>query len=83
MDVSELRALDDAALRKQLDDLYHELFNLRFQRAAGQMPNFNRLTQVRRDLARVKTVMRERTHAPQAARRDAPGGVSSQEPKTQ
>ncbi len=76
MDVSELRAMDDAALKKQLDDLYHELFNLRFQRAAGQMPNFNRLTQVRRDLARVKTVMRERAHASQAAQ-------SAQETKTQ
>lgn len=83
MDASELRALDDAALKKQLDDLYHELFNLRFQRAAGQMPNFNRLTQVRRDLARVKTVIRERAHALPAASRDAPRGPSTQEPKTQ
>lgn len=76
MDASELRAMDDATLKKQLDDLYHELFNLRFQRAAGQMPNFNRLTQVRRDLARVKTVMRERAHVPPAAK-------SAQETKTQ
>ncbi len=60
MNAAELRAMDDNALKKQLDDLYHELFKLRFQRAAGQMPNFNRLTQVRRDIARVKTVMRER-----------------------
>jgi large subunit ribosomal protein L29 len=52
--------MDDAALRKQLDDLYQELFNLRFQRAAGQQPNFNRLGEVKRDIARVKTVLRER-----------------------
>ncbi len=56
----ELRAANDAELKKQLDDLYHELFNLRFQRTAGQMPNTNRLKEVRRDIARVKTVMRER-----------------------
>jgi large subunit ribosomal protein L29 len=60
MNATQLKTMDDAALKKQLDDLYHELFNLRFQRAAGQMPNFNRLTQVKRDIARVKTVLRER-----------------------
>ncbi len=56
----ELRGATDADLQKQLDDLYHELFNLRFQRTAGQMPNTNRLKEVRRDIARVKTVVRER-----------------------
>lgn len=55
----ELRAANDVDLQKQLDDLYHELFNLRFQRTAGQMPNTNRLREVRRDIARVKTIMRE------------------------
>jgi large subunit ribosomal protein L29 len=60
MDAAQLRALDDAALRKQLDDLYQENFNLRFQRAAGQLPNLNRLREVRREIARVKTVLRER-----------------------
>ncbi len=63
MQISELRAMDNASLKKQLDDLEHEMFNLRFQRAAGQLPNFNRLSQVRRDIARVKTLMREREHA--------------------
>ncbi|MBI4786772.1 MAG: 50S ribosomal protein L29 [Chloroflexi bacterium] len=60
---AELRAMDDTALKKQLDDLYHEMFNLRFQRAAGQLPNFNRLKEVRYDIARVKTVVRERDMA--------------------
>ncbi len=60
MKAAELKAMDDASLKKQLDDLYHELFNLKFQRAAGQMPNFNRLTHVRRDIARVKTIIGER-----------------------
>jgi large subunit ribosomal protein L29 len=66
MNATQLRTMDDAALKKQLDDLYHELFNLRFQRAAGQMPNFNRLTQVKRDIARVQTVLRERVGAEEA-----------------
>jgi len=63
MNATQLRTLDDAALKKQLDDLYHELFNLRFQRAAKQLPNVNRLTQVKRDIARIKTILRERAGA--------------------
>ncbi len=58
--LAELRTAPDAELQKQLDDLYHELFNLRFQRTAGQMPNTNRLKQVRRDIARLKTLVHER-----------------------
>ncbi len=58
--IDDLRGATDAELNKQLDDLYHELFNLRFQRTAGQMPNTNRLKEVRRDIARLKTLMRER-----------------------
>jgi len=60
MNAQTLRGMDDAALKKQIDDLYQELFNLRFQRAAGQQPNFNRLTEVKRDIARVKMVLHER-----------------------
>jgi len=63
MQISELRAMDDASLKKQLDDLEHEMFNLRFQRAAGQLPNFNRLGAVRSDIARVKTLLLERAGA--------------------
>ena len=66
MDAATLRGMDDAALTKQLDDLYQELFNLRFQRAAGQQPNFNRLSQVKHNIARVKTVQRERARAKEA-----------------
>ncbi len=58
--MDDLRAANDAELNKQLDDLYHELFNLRFQKTVGQMPNTNRLTEVKRDIARIKTVVRER-----------------------
>ncbi len=61
MEASELAGMDNAALEKKLDDLYQEIFNLRFQRAAGQLPNYNRLEQVRRDIARVKTMLRQRS----------------------
>ncbi len=68
MDAATLRGMDNAALKKQLDDLYQELFNLRFQRAAGQQPNFNRLSQVKHEIARVKTVERERARAAKEAK---------------
>jgi large subunit ribosomal protein L29 len=76
MDASQLRAMDDAALQKQLDDLQQEMFNLRFQRAAGQLKNMSRFGQVRRDIARVKTVLRARTAAAQAV-------ISTEEAKAQ
>ncbi len=63
MKASELVAMDNAALKKQLDDLYQEIFNLRFQRAAGQLSNYNRLSQVKRDVARIKTVLSARGRA--------------------
>ena len=63
---AELRTLDDASLKKQIDALEEEMFKLRFQRAAGQLPNFNRLGQLRRDIARVKTLLRERAAMPEA-----------------
>ncbi len=60
MQASELRDLDDEALTEQLEELQQELFNLRFQDATGQLDNPRRLTEVRRDIARAKTVLRER-----------------------
>ena len=47
-------------LAQKLNDAYEELFNLRFQFSTGQLENFNRLTEVKRDIARLKTIMRER-----------------------
>ncbi len=58
--VTELRRMNDAELSKQLDDLYQELFNLRFQNASGQVKDMNRFSQVRRQIARIKTLQRER-----------------------
>lgn len=58
--IGELRRLNDAELDKQLDDLYQEQFNLRFQNASGQVKDMNRFKQVRRQIARIKTLQRER-----------------------
>ncbi len=52
--------ISDAELVKMHDDAKHELFNLRFQLATGQLDNTSRLGQVRKDVARAKTEMRSR-----------------------
>ncbi|MDQ3761077.1 MAG: 50S ribosomal protein L29 [Actinomycetota bacterium] len=57
---SELRELTDEELVLRLRESKEELFNLRFQMATGQMDNNRRLRTVRRDIARIYTVMRER-----------------------
>jgi large subunit ribosomal protein L29 len=57
---ADLRALSDEELAKRLDELQQELFNLRFQLTTRQLENYNRLEAVRRDIARVKTILRER-----------------------
>jgi large subunit ribosomal protein L29 len=60
MKSKEVRDLTDDELRQKETDLEEELFNLRFQFFTGQLDNTARLTAVRRDVARVKTVLRER-----------------------
>jgi large subunit ribosomal protein L29 len=60
MNVSEFRDMDDDALARRLLELRKEQFNLRMQRASGQMGQTHLLAEARRDIARVKTVMRER-----------------------
>ncbi|AUH68155.1 MULTISPECIES: 50S ribosomal protein L29 [Gordonia] len=57
---SELRELSDTDLVARLKESKEELFNLRFQMATGQLDNNRRLRTVRREIARVYTVMRER-----------------------
>ena len=57
---AEIRDLDDDALRQRLAETKEELFNLRFQNATGQLDNYKRLGDLRRDVARLKTVLRER-----------------------
>ena len=57
---AEIRSLDDGELVSRLAEAKEELFNLRFQVATGQLDNNRRLQHVRRDIARIYTVMRER-----------------------
>ena len=56
----ELRNLDGAELVQKLRDSKEELFNLRFQGATGQLENHGRLRAVRKDIARIYTILRER-----------------------
>ncbi len=55
-----LRVLEDDELAAKLREAKEELFNLRFQAATGQLESHGRLRAVRRDIARIYTVMRER-----------------------
>ena len=57
---TDLRGLLDDELVSRLREAKEELFNLRFQSATGQLDNNRRLQTVRRDIARIYTVMRER-----------------------
>ncbi|NJP05774.1 MAG: 50S ribosomal protein L29 [Chloroflexaceae bacterium] len=60
MKARELRILDDVKLRSMIDDYQQELFNLRFQKVTGKLTNISRPRLVRRDIARIQTVLRER-----------------------
>ena len=60
---SELRAKDVAALESEIKDLLKSHFNLRMQRATQQLTNTSQLAKVRRDIARVRTIMREKAVA--------------------
>lgn len=67
MQASELRDKTPDQLRDQLITLKKEAFNLRFQQATGQLENAARLRQVRRDVARVKTILTEKAAAAASA----------------
>ncbi len=60
MKVEDVRAKNDGELGTELLALKKEQFNLRFQRATGQLENSARVRSVRRDIARVKTVLNQR-----------------------
>ncbi len=55
---SELRDLPQDELERRLIETKEELFNLRFQNATGQLDNYKRLGQLRKDVARLKTLLR-------------------------
>ncbi len=68
-DASDLRAKTVDELKTQLTDLRRESFNLRFQKASGQLDNTARMRLVRRDIARIRTLLVEKTGDTARARR--------------
>lgn len=58
--VAELRDLPLEEVTEKLAETKEELFNLRFQNATGQLDNYKRLQELKRDVARIKTILRER-----------------------
>jgi large subunit ribosomal protein L29 len=74
MKAEDLRAMTIDQLNDEVLKLKKEQFNLRFQRATGQLENTSRVRQVRRDIARIKTVASQKRPAPAA-------GAASMKPK--
>jgi large subunit ribosomal protein L29 len=68
MEAREIQPLTTAEIENRLRTVQEELFNLRFQLSVGQLENFNRLTQLKRDIARLKTELRQRALAAETAR---------------
>jgi large subunit ribosomal protein L29 len=60
MRASEIRNLSQNEVARRLDEAHHEMFNLRFQYATGQLKNTSRLSEVRREIARLRGILRER-----------------------
>ncbi len=60
MKISEIRLLGDPELKKQLEEAHQELFNLRFRAATRQLGNHREIPKVRKKIARVNTIARER-----------------------
>jgi len=61
MKAKEYRAMDAAAQQKELTDMLREQFNLRMQKATGQLSHSANLAKVRRNIARLRTVMNEKS----------------------
>lgn len=60
MKISEIRALSLEELKKQLDESHRELFNLRFRAATRQLVNHREIPRVKRNIARLNTIIREK-----------------------
>jgi large subunit ribosomal protein L29 len=65
MDVRKIRQMTDKEILDELEDLKEALFKLRFDKASGELKDTNAIRRVRRDVARLKTVLRERQLAAQ------------------
>jgi large subunit ribosomal protein L29 len=64
MNTEQMREKSSDELQQQVNDLKQELFNLRFQHATHQLENTSKIRQVRRSIARVKTVLNEKVSDP-------------------
>ena len=60
MQAFEIRNLSDDEIRTKLEESYEEMFNLHFQLTVGQAKDTNQISRVKKDIARLKTVLRER-----------------------
>ena len=68
MKASDIRTRTVDELSEEIDTLSKEIFNLRFQRASGQLENTARVRQVRRGIARIKTILGQRRRQPEQGR---------------
>ena len=66
MKIHEVRALSTDAIQAKLNDTKEELMKLRFQMTSGELSDFTRLRQTRRDIARLSTVLIERQRNPES-----------------
>jgi large subunit ribosomal protein L29 len=66
MKASDVKAMTPDQLKDELISLKKEQFNLRFQKATGQIENTARVRQIRRDIARIKTAQRQRVQPPRS-----------------
>ena len=71
MKKNDLQHATSAELNTKLEESYQELFNLRFQRTTGKLTNSARFGQVKKDIARIKTILHQRELAGAVRRRDA------------
>jgi large subunit ribosomal protein L29 len=73
MKASDIRTRTIDELSEEVDTLSKEIFNLRFQRASGQLENTARVRQVRRDIARIKTILGQRRRQSEQGRQSGQG----------
>ena len=73
-DTAELRLMDSEELEVRLAEVRQEAFNLRFQLVTGQLENYSRIGQVRRQVARIETLLRQREIAEAEAEEERTDG---------
>lgn len=71
LSTSEIRRYTDGEILKAIDDAREEIFNLRFQWESGQLEDFNRIRQLKKHIARLLTVQRERQLAAELVREES------------